>query len=127
LIELGQVLRFATVGAFQNAMNVATFAGLHAVGVAYRLAAVLAALAALLVSFVMNHYWTFTGSASGRLGGYLLRYSLVFGTAVFAGIVLLTVQVEMLAVPPIPAQAIAIVIVAPLSFYVQRRWVFRRA
>ena len=54
-----------------------------------------------------------------------MRYSTVFSTAVMAGIVVLTIEVEVLSVPAVLAQAIAILVVAPASFLAQRFWVFR--
>ena len=66
--KVAELLRFGAVGVIQNAINVATFAGLHAKGVGYGLAAFLAALVALAVSFVLNNYWTFARADSGRLG-----------------------------------------------------------
>lgn len=124
-LKVAEVLRFGTVGIVQNVINVATFAGLHAEGVGYGLAAFLAALVALAVSFVLNNYWTFARAASGRLGADLVRYSTVFSTAVMAGIVVLTIEVELLSVTPVLAQTIAILVVAPASFLAQRFWVFR--
>ena len=45
-----EAIRFATVGVLQNGLNVAAFALATAVGVQYRVAAVLAGLVALVAS-----------------------------------------------------------------------------
>jgi putative flippase GtrA len=121
---IGEAVRFGVVGLLQNGLNLAVFAVTTALGVQYRIAAVLAALVALVVSFVLNRRWTFTGQTipAGRQG---VRYGLVFAAAVALGVGLLTLFVEA-GVPEVAAQAAAIVVVAPLSFLVQRRWVFRR-
>jgi putative flippase GtrA len=124
-MNVAQILRFALVGLIQNAVNLATFAGLHVAGAGYGVAALVAALVALAVSFVLNNYWTFARTAVRRLRGDLARYGAVFATAVLAGIALLALQVELLGLPAVPAQAIAIVVVAPASFLAQRFWVFR--
>lgn len=124
-MNVTQITRFATVGIVQNSINVAVFAVLHAAGVTYRVGAVVAAVAALMVSFILHRNWTFARAASGNISGHVLRYSVVFGAAVVAGLVLLTLQVEVLRVPAVLAQAIAIMLVAPASFLTQRRWVFR--
>jgi putative flippase GtrA len=123
-MNLAQLARFGTVGIMQNSLNVAVFAALHGAGASYGVSAVLAAVAAWIASFVAHRGWTFAGSASGRIGGHVLRYTVVFVGSVLVGLAILTLQVEVLSVPAVLAQAIAIVIVAPASFLTQRRWVF---
>jgi putative flippase GtrA len=121
---IGEAVRFGTVGLLQNGLNVATFAAATGFGVQYRPAAVVAGVLALVVSFVANRHWTFIGHVTpvGRQG---IRYLLVFTGAVALGVVLLTFFVEEAGVAEVPAQVAAILIVAPVSFLVQRAWVFR--
>jgi putative flippase GtrA len=119
-----EAVRFAIVGLAQNALNVAVFALATGVGVHFRLAAVVAAIAALIVSFAFNRAWTFPGRGT-PLHHQGARYALVFAAAVALGIVLLSLFVEVAGVPEVAAQVAAILIVAPLSFLAQRTWVFR--
>jgi putative flippase GtrA len=116
----GEFVRFAVVGVLQNALNVAVFVLATGLGVQYRLAAVVAAVAALLASFALNRGWTFPGR-DGRLD----RYALVFASAVALGVAALTLFVEVAGLPEVAAQVAAILVVAPLSFLAQRAWVFR--
>lgn len=122
---IGEAVRFGTVGVLQNGLNVATFALATGLGMHYRTAAMLAAVLALVVSFLLNRHWTFMGNTTpvGRQG---IRYLLVFAGAVALGVVLLTFFVEVTGIPEVPAQVAAILIVAPVSFLVQRTWVFER-
>ena len=120
----GEAVRFGIVGLIQNALNVAVFALATAAGVHYRIAAVVAALAALVVSFAFNRTWTFP-SRGGPVHHQGARYALVFASAVALGVVLLSLLVELAGLPEVAAQVVAIVIVAPLSFLAQRMWVFR--
>lgn len=122
---IAQVARFGAVGVAQNAVNVATFAGVHAAGVDYRVAAVVAALVALVVSFELHRRWTFVRAARRGRAGEAVRYCVVFATAVAAGVALLTFQVEALHVTPVAGQTVAILLVAPVSYLAQRHWVFR--
>jgi putative flippase GtrA len=121
---VGEAARFAAVGLLQNALNVAVFALATAAGVHYRVAAVAAGLAALVASFLLNRYWTFLGRRA-PIGRQAARYVLVFASAVALGVLLLTFFVEVAGLPEVPAQAAAILVVAPASFLVQRTWVFR--
>jgi putative flippase GtrA len=122
---IGEAVRFGTVGVLQNGLNVAIFALATALGVQYRVAAVIAGLAAFLVSFLLNRRWTFAGHATAA-GPQGARYLLVFVAAIALGVVLLTLLVELTGIPAVAAQIAAIVIVAPLSFLAQRTWVFQR-
>ena len=121
--ETAQILRFAAVGLTQNAGNLGLFALQVELGVGYLAAAALAGVAALLLSFLLNRGWTFR-QRQVRRGTTIVRYSAVFVSAVGLGMVLLTVQVELLAVPRVLGQVIAIAVVAPVSYLVQREWVF---
>jgi putative flippase GtrA len=122
---IGEAVRFGAVGVLQNGLNVAIFALATAVGLQYRAAAIVAGLAAFLVSFILNRRWTFTGQATAA-GPQGARYLLVYAAAVALGLVLLTLFVEVTGFPTVAAQVAAIVIVAPLSFLAQRTWVFER-
>lgn len=119
-----EAVRFGVVGLLQNGLNVAVFALATGLGVHYRSAAVLAAVVALLASFAFNRAWTFPGRA-GPIHRQGARYALVFASAVALGVVLLTFFVEVAGLPEVAAQVAAILVVAPLSFIVQRAWVFR--
>jgi putative flippase GtrA len=119
----GEAIRFAIVGVLQNALNVAVFALLTALGAHYAIAAVVAAVAALLASFAFNRAWTFPGRHA-PIHHQGARYALVYASAVGLGVLILTFLVELAGFAEVPAQVAAILIVAPLSFLVQRSWVF---
>lgn len=123
-MTLPAIARFGLVGLAQNALNVATFAAALEGGVPYRAAAVLAAILALLVSFALHRLWTFRVSTRGALAGHAFRYTIVFTLSVAAGVVILSVLVERAGFASVPAQVVAIAIVAPASFLAQRGWVF---
>jgi putative flippase GtrA len=121
---LREAIRFATVGVLQNGLNVAAFALATAAGVHYRVAAVIAGLVALVASFLLNRHWTFI-SRTAPIHHQGLRYLIVFASAIALGVVLLTFFVEVAGLPEVAAQLTAIIVVAPVSFLVQRSWVFR--
>jgi putative flippase GtrA len=123
-VPLREAVRFATVGVLQNGLNVAVFAVATAAGMHYRPAAILAGAIALVASFLLNRHWTFM-SRSAPIHHQGARYVLVFASAVAVGVVLLTFFVEVTGMPEVAAQVAAILVVAPVSFLVQRTWVFR--
>lgn len=123
---IGEAVRFGAVGVAQNALNVGVFALASALGAGYQAAAVLAGFVALVVSFVLNRWWTFTARAA-PLGAQGARYVLVFCAAIALGVGILTLLVEATGIDEVLGQVIAILVVAPLSFLAQRAWVFRGA
>jgi putative flippase GtrA len=120
---LRQVVRFGTVGVLQNAVNVACFALAREAGVHYRVAAILAGFVGFVLSFWLNRHWTFSGR-QGAIERHVAKYTVAYAGAVVLGVVLLTLFVEVGGVPAVAAQVLAIVVVAPASFLVQRAWVF---
>jgi putative flippase GtrA len=120
---LPQAARFGTVGLLQNAVNVACFALARAAGAHYRVAAVVAGFVGFALSFWLNRHWTFT-RRSGAIERHVVKYTCVYASAVALGVLVLSFFVEVTGVPPLAGQVFAIVVVAPLSFLVQRDWVF---
>ena len=120
---LRQAARFGTVGLLQNGVNVACFALARAAGVHYRVAAIVAGFVGFALSFWLNRHWTFTGR-SGAIEHHLVKYTCVYASAVALGVLLLTFFVEVGGIPPVAAQVLSILVVAPVSFLVQRAWVF---
>ena len=76
-------------------------------------------------NFLWNRHWTFK-AGDGRAHHQAARFLLVSVIAFAAGLVLLTVLVEVFGVKEVPAQAIAIVAVTPVSFLANKLWSFSR-
>jgi len=122
--NLRQFVRFATVGVAQNGTNLAVFALEVALGVPFLLAAAIAAIISLAVSFVMNRRWTFPGTGD-RTGGRAARFVLVWVGFVAVALPTLALLVNVAHLPRVAAQALIICVGAPLSYFLQRRWTFR--
>ena len=119
-----QFARFAGVGASGYAVNLITFAVVARVtGVDYRGAATVAFLVAVTNNFVWNRRWTFTARSGGRLrqAGRFLTVSVV---AFLLSVTVLSLLVRGAGVPRLAAQAIATLVVTPLSFSWNRCWTF---
>lgn len=122
--EWSQLLRFCTVGASGYAVNLAVFAALlHLAGAHHLTAAVGAFLVAWTNNFVLNKWWTFRrhGLSAAQQGARYMAVSLV---ALALNLVLLEAMVRGGA-PELPAQALAIALVTPINFLLNRRWSFR--
>ena len=123
-----QLLRFAIVGASGYIVNLAVFAlALNAAGMPYLLAATVAFLVAVSNNFLWNRRWTFKLDDHHRpVHHQAARFLTVSVVAFLAGLGLLAALVEGAGMPELPAQAIAIVAVTPLSFLANKLWSFGR-
>jgi putative flippase GtrA len=122
--EWVQLLRFCTVGASGYVVNLAVFALLfHAVGMHHLAAAVGAFLVAWTNNFMLNKFWTFRrhGLSAVQQGA---RYMTVSLFALGLNLALLESLVRA-GVTELPAQAMAIAMVMPVNFLLNRRWSFR--
>ncbi|HVP02938.1 MAG TPA: GtrA family protein [Solirubrobacteraceae bacterium] len=123
-----QLLRFGVVGLSGYVVNIAVFAlALQGAGMPYPLAATLAFLVAVSNNFLWNRRWTFRRDEHHRpVHHQAARFLTVSVAAFLAGLGLLTLLVEAAGVQEVPAQAIAIVAVTPLSFLANKLWSFGR-
>lgn len=120
-----QFLRFAIVGIAQNGANLGAFALMVALSVPFVLAAAIAAVVSLALSFALNRRWTFPGTGD-RTAGRAARFALVWLAFVAVALPTLALLVNVAHLPRVPAQALIIFAGAPLSYFIQRRWTFRQ-
>ena len=118
-------MRFGAVGASGYAVNLAIFAPcVHALGLDYRIAAVVAFLVAVANNFWWNRHWTFDAPRRprGLPGGALLRRS---ASSRSLSTCAPGALVDGRGLAEVPAQAIAIVAATPLNFLGNKLWSFR--
>lgn len=122
--EWAQLLRFCTVGASGYVVNLAVFWALIQFAGAHHLPAAAGAfLVAWTNNFVLNKFWTFRRHelSAATQGARNMLVSLV---ALALNLVALEALVRGGA-PELPAQALAIALVTPINFLLNRRWSFR--
>jgi putative flippase GtrA len=118
-----QFVRYGMVGLIQNGTNVASYALAIAVGVPYLLAAVISALIALVLSFVLNRRWTFAATR-GRARSQAVRYVAIWIGFLGFALPVLALLVQVAHLPKVLAQVLIIAIGAPVSYLLQRNWSF---
>jgi putative flippase GtrA len=119
-----QLAKFCTVGASGYVVNLAVYSALVLSGVHYLLAAVCSFLVAVTNNYMWNRLWTFRNQR-GHLVHQGFKFLLVSTVALGANLAFLRILVA-LGLDKIPAQAIAIVLVTPWNFAVNKLWSFRR-
>ena len=122
-----QLVRFGVVGGVGFAVNLAVYAlFVHAFGVDYHVAAVLAWLVAVVNNFMLNRHWTFD-ARDGLMHFQAMRFLVVSLGALVVSLVLLTLLVEDAGLPKVAAQALAVAASMPLNFLGNKLWSFRVA
>ena len=122
-----QLVRFGVVGGIGFAVNLAVYAlFVHALGVDYHVAAVLAWLVAVVNNFMLNRHWTFD-ARDGLVHFQAMRFLVVSLGALLVSLLLLTLLVEGAGLPKVAAQALAVAASMPLNFLGNKLWSFRVA
>jgi putative flippase GtrA len=122
--RLGQPAKFLVVGSGGFVLNVWAFSVLFGLGTWYLAASVLAYLFSNAAMYMGNRYVTFGLSHDGVVGAYV-RYVIVGAIVAGLTVVLLAGFVEGLGLDPRPAQALALIVLVPLSFFLSKRFAFR--
>ena len=120
-----QLVRFCLVGASGYAVNLAVFAAtLTFLGAHHIVAAVVAFCVAWLNNFALNRHWTFRSTVGASALGQGARYLTVSVASLGMNVVMLEALVRG-GMAEIPSQALAIALVTPVVFLLNRRWAFR--
>lgn len=118
-----QLVRFLVVGVSGYAVNLVVFTLCVFSGMHYIPAAIVAFVVAWVNNFLLNRHWTFEAKHEAMMGQGM-RYLLVSVVALAANLAILHVLVGS-GLNETLSQAIAIVLVTPLSYLLSRRWSFR--
>jgi putative flippase GtrA len=118
-----QFLRYVVVGLAQNAVAFLIYVELTAVGIGHKTAMTLLFVSAVLVTFFINHTWSFR-SASNR-GPALWKYCTVYIAGYTLNWLGMWILVDRLGYPHQYVQLALIFCIAIFLFYNFRLWVFR--
>jgi putative flippase GtrA len=120
-----QLVRFGFVGGLGFVVNLVVYTlCVHAIGIDYHLAAILAWLVAVVNNFVLNRHWTFD-AGDGRVHFQAVRFVVVSLVALGFSLLILMLLVEVGGVAKVPAQALAVAASMPLNFLGNKLWSFR--
>jgi dolichol-phosphate mannosyltransferase len=118
-------VRFGLVGGIGFVVNLGVYTlCVHAAGIDYHIAAVVAWVLAVMNNFVLNRHWTFD-AREGRARFQAARFLAVSLVALAVSLLLLMLLVESFGVAKVPAQALAVSASMPLNFLGNKLWSFR--
>ena len=120
-----QLGRFVAVGASGYVVNLIVFAAcVHALGINYKIAAVIAFAVSVINNFWWNRHWTFGAKAEHPVQQGVKFFAVSLVTFGFSYAVLVSL-VDGTGMAKVVAQAISIAAGTPLSFVGQKLWSFR--
>jgi putative flippase GtrA len=121
-----QFVRYAVVGVSGYAVSIAVFSLLyHVASLNYWLAATGAFVCALINNFLFNRHWTFR-AGDGHMGFQAGRFVVINIGAFIFSLGVLHLLIDAAGLPPVTAQAIAVLAAAPPNYVGHRIWSFRR-
>jgi len=118
-----QMVKFGFVGLSATAIHTVMLLFLvEKLGVGPVLASIPAFLTALVISFLVNHHWTF--AVKGAYGRYFSRYAAVSGTGLILNIAIMYGTVSLMHQSYVVGLGVVIIFVPLISFLLQRYWTF---
>jgi putative flippase GtrA len=133
LLQKYQILNFMLVGGIGYALNMlvywpltlvfkndVTFLGQHF----YLPPFVISSLLAILCNYELNRIWTFKGWKKQRFAG--ARYLSMALATLLIDMLFLFILVQFFKLPPVPAAALAILIVFIIRYTIARSWVWSK-
>jgi putative flippase GtrA len=118
-----QAARFLAVGGASYAVNISLYAAFVAAGMHYLLAAVSSYAIGFTFNFLANRHWTF--AAGGEpLDRQLMKFSVLAAIILALDLGLLRIAIGGIGAPKVLAQAVVILLLAPVSFAGNRLWSF---
>jgi putative flippase GtrA len=123
--EALRLLRYLGVGSLNTTVHLGGFAGLLALRVPYAPADAVAYAAGVIVSYLMNHRYTFRVlDHSGPTFARFVALQALLGVANVGATIALVAATGL---PPLVAQALVLVPLVAMGFVAAGRWVFRGA
>lgn len=118
-----QAARFLAVGGASYAVNISLYAAFVATGMHYMLAAVSSYAVGFSFNFLANRHWTFAAGGE-RLDRQFVRFSILAAVILALDLGLLRIAIADIGAPKVLAQAVVILLLAPVSFAGNRLWSF---
>ena len=116
-----ELLRFAVVGLLSNGLLYVAYLALTSFGMGHKTSMTITFVAGVLQTFVANRSFTFRAK---KEGGTPVRYFATYGLAYILNLLILMIFVDKLGFPHDVTQGLAILVLAMVSFVLQKRWVF---
>jgi len=123
-VTLPQPIKFLIVGAAGFVVNLVVFALLYELGVPYLAASIASYAISNALMYLGNRYFTFALGHEGFWTAYA-RYAIVGSVIVGLNAAVLAVLVEIGGLHATLGQAVSLIVLTPVAFYLNKRWTFQ--
>lgn len=124
--RFGRVLKFLTTGGIGLTVNLSVFHIFVTLGVPYLMGSIVALVIAMLVSFILQKYWTFEERTFGRTHRQFIQYALLALFNLGINTLIVYLSVEHLHVHYLIAQTIGAGMVAFTSYFTYKFYIFAK-
>ena len=114
--------RYISTGLIANGIGLSAYYTLLVLSFAPEIAAIISSIPALLTGYLLNRYWSFRSNVGHGRG--ITTYLLSMAVMLLFQITLLSLLHRIAGLPPFVAQLIALAISVPVSYVLQKKWVF---
>jgi putative flippase GtrA len=125
-MKLARPVKFLIVGAAGFVVNLAVFALLTELGVPYLAASIASYAISNALMYLGNRYFTFALGHEGFWAAYA-RYAIVGSVIVALNAAVLAALVELAGLNATLGQALSLIVLTPVAFYLNKRWTFQLA
>lgn len=115
--------KFIVVGLVNNAVTFGGFVFLSLLGMGAFVAMTITYAVGLAITFTGNRNWSFRHK--GGVASSTVRFLSVYGVGYFLNLLVLWALIRLGGLSQIPAQLIAIIVLAVFTFVLMRLWVFK--
>lgn len=121
-----KIIRYLVSGSIAGLTDLAIlYVLVEMLQVGYLVAATVAFVVTLIVSFVLQKYWTFEDGSTTLIGTQIVGYITLSIANIFVNTFLMFVGVEGLHVPYLVVQILAMFVIAAYGFFVYQWVIFR--
>ncbi|WP_457619050.1 GtrA family protein [Lutibacter sp.] len=118
-----QSIKFVIVGGINTGITYAIYVALIYIGLHYSIALSLLYIIGIVSGYFMNRYWTFASHKQCHRS--FIKYSSSYVIIYFINLLLLALLVNNGLMEAVLAQLVILVITTIISFFIQKKWVFK--
>lgn len=119
-----QFIKFSMVGAINTITSLLIYYVMIYFNVNYMISIIVSYVLSSTIGYILNKYFVFHDRAGGTKKS-ILKYYIVYGSALLLNITLMYILVDLLSVPKVISPVIVLCFIIPYNFILSKHWTFR--
>ena len=120
-----QILKFFIVGGVNTMSSLVIYYILLLCNIEYSFATICGYIGSSIIGYILNKIWVFESRRSS-LKKSLVRYYIVYGTALLINLICMHLWIEILEISKSVAPILTLFITIPYNFLLSKFWIFRK-